>query len=118
VWDVPGQERFRNIAEDAYRGSRGALVAYDITRRQTWINAKGWVHDIRSVLSDHDARMVPFILGTLSRLLDSQALKRCVVLIQCSLSLSLTHTHVHTHTHTHTHSWHAKRSSFAEAGVC
>lgn len=35
IWDTAGQERYRAITSAYYRGTYGALVVYDITRRAT-----------------------------------------------------------------------------------
>lgn len=34
IWDTAGQERFRAVTRSYYRGAAGALMVYDITRRQ------------------------------------------------------------------------------------
>jgi Ras-related protein Rab-11A len=43
VWDTAGQERFRSMASAYYRGAMGALLVYDITRRNTFENLDKWV---------------------------------------------------------------------------
>ncbi|GFN82255.1 ras-like GTP-binding protein ypt1 [Plakobranchus ocellatus] len=36
VWDLAGQERFRNITLSYLRGARGVLLVYDITNRESF----------------------------------------------------------------------------------
>ncbi|CAN1282580.1 Ras-related protein Rab11C [Linum perenne] len=36
IWDTAGQERYRAITSAYYRGAVGALLVYDITKRQTF----------------------------------------------------------------------------------
>ncbi|KAK8550864.1 hypothetical protein V6N12_039547 [Hibiscus sabdariffa] len=40
IWDTAGQERYRAITSAYYRGAVGALLVYDITKRQTFDNVK------------------------------------------------------------------------------
>lgn len=36
IWDTAGQENFRSITRSYYRSVIGALLVYDITRRDTF----------------------------------------------------------------------------------
>uniref|UniRef100_A0A671FGF4 RAB2A, member RAS oncogene family n=1 Tax=Rhinolophus ferrumequinum TaxID=59479 RepID=A0A671FGF4_RHIFE len=47
IWDTAGQESFRSIARSYYRGAAGALLAYDITRRDTFNHLTTWLEDAR-----------------------------------------------------------------------
>jgi small GTP-binding protein len=42
IWDLAGQPRFEFVRQGFYRGSRGGLLLYDVTRRRTFINAEAW----------------------------------------------------------------------------
>ncbi|CAL9769417.1 unnamed protein product, partial [Musa acuminata subsp. burmannicoides] len=42
-----GQESFRSITRSYYRGAAGALLVYDITRRETFNHVASWVEDAR-----------------------------------------------------------------------
>ncbi|KAJ3612586.1 hypothetical protein NHX12_020857 [Muraenolepis orangiensis] len=46
VWDTAGQERFRTITQSYYRSAHGAIIAYDITRRETFDSVKHWVQEV------------------------------------------------------------------------
>lgn len=46
IWDTAGQERFRTITESYYRGSNAVLIIYDITDKETFINAEFWIKQI------------------------------------------------------------------------
>lgn len=48
VWDTAGSESFRSITRSYYRGAAGALLVYDITRRESFLNIKGWLDDVRA----------------------------------------------------------------------
>jgi small GTP-binding protein len=42
VWDLAGQERFEVVRAGFYRGARGGLLVYDVTRKRTFINIDRW----------------------------------------------------------------------------
>ena len=42
VWDLAGQPRFEIVRQGFYRGARGGLLVYDVTRRRTFLNAENW----------------------------------------------------------------------------
>ena len=42
-----GQESFRSITRSYYRGAAGALLVYDITRRDTFNHLVSWLDDAR-----------------------------------------------------------------------
>jgi Ras-related protein Rab-2A len=48
IWDTAGQESFRSITRSYYRGACGALLVYDVTRRETFNHLKSWLDDARS----------------------------------------------------------------------
>ncbi|CEG74011.1 Putative Ras-like protein Rab-2A [Rhizopus microsporus] len=47
IWDTAGQESFRSITRSYYRGAAGALLVYDITRRETFEHLSVWLEDVR-----------------------------------------------------------------------
>lgn len=48
IWDTAGQERFRAVTSAYYRGAVGALIVYDISRRQTFENVGRWLNELNS----------------------------------------------------------------------
>jgi len=47
MWDTAGQEVFRSITRSYYRNAAGALLVYDITRRETFDHMKRWLEEAR-----------------------------------------------------------------------
>lgn len=47
IWDTAGQESFRSITRSYYRGAAGALLVYDITRRDTFKHLSRWLDEAR-----------------------------------------------------------------------
>jgi len=47
IWDTAGQESFRSIARSYYRDAAGALLVYDVTRRETFQHLQRWLQETR-----------------------------------------------------------------------
>ncbi|XP_058868491.1 ras-related protein Rab-2B-like isoform X2 [Acipenser ruthenus] len=65
IWDTAGQESFRSITRSYYRGAAGALLVYDITRRETFNHLTSWLEDARQHASSN---MVIMLIGNKSDL--------------------------------------------------
>eukprot|EP00008_Paramoeba_atlantica_P013207 CAMPEP_0201478042 /NCGR_PEP_ID=MMETSP0151_2-20130828/2965_1 /ASSEMBLY_ACC=CAM_ASM_000257 /TAXON_ID=200890 /ORGANISM="Paramoeba atlantica, Strain 621/1 / CCAP 1560/9" /LENGTH=211 /DNA_ID=CAMNT_0047858975 /DNA_START=449 /DNA_END=1084 /DNA_ORIENTATION=+ len=48
LWDTAGQERFRSLIPSYIRDSSVAIVVYDITNRQSFLNTGKWIEDVRA----------------------------------------------------------------------
>ena len=48
IWDTAGQERYKSITSAYYKGSRGAFVVYDITRKSTYDNIDKWIGELKT----------------------------------------------------------------------
>ena len=47
IWDTAGQEKYKAITSAYYKGSKGALVIYDITQKETFANIEKWINDLK-----------------------------------------------------------------------
>lgn len=47
LWDTAGQERYKSITAAYYKGAKGAMIVYDITRAETFKNVDKWFNEIR-----------------------------------------------------------------------
>ncbi|GAB5590526.1 GTPase Ryh1 [Umbelopsis nana] len=47
LWDTAGQERFRSLIPSYIRDSSVAVVVYDITNRNSFLNTAKWIDDVR-----------------------------------------------------------------------
>jgi Ras-related protein Rab-11A len=71
IWDTAGQERYRAITSAYYRGAVGALLVYDITKRQSFDNVHRWLRELR----DHaDSSIVIMMVGNKSDLTHLRAI--------------------------------------------
>lgn len=47
IWDTPGRDTFRSLTTPLYYMAVGALLVYDITRRETFNHLASWLEDAR-----------------------------------------------------------------------
>ena len=65
IWDTAGQESFRSITRSYYRGAAGALLVYDLTRRDTFNHLSRWLEEARQ---HSHSNMVIMLIGNKSDL--------------------------------------------------
>eukprot|EP01105_Mastigella_eilhardi_P016867 TRINITY_DN3862_c0_g1_i1.p1 TRINITY_DN3862_c0_g1~~TRINITY_DN3862_c0_g1_i1.p1 ORF type:complete len:221 (-),score=67.06 TRINITY_DN3862_c0_g1_i1:144-806(-) len=73
IWDTAGQEKFRSITRSYYRGSAGALLVYDITRRDTFDHLTTWLEDCRG---NSTQNIVVMLIGNKADLENSRAVSK------------------------------------------
>ncbi|VVB18105.1 unnamed protein product [Arabis nemorensis] len=71
IWDTAGQERYRAVTSAYYRGAVGAMLVYDITRRQTFDHIPRWLEELRA---HADKNIVIILIGNKSDLEDQRAI--------------------------------------------
>jgi len=47
IWDTAGQEKFRNIAKQYYKGANGVLLVYDICNRKSFERVEFWMNELK-----------------------------------------------------------------------
>ena len=48
IWDTAGQEAFRSISRAYYRGAIGALMVFDVGRKDSFQHIQDWYDDVMS----------------------------------------------------------------------
>ncbi|VVB13943.1 unnamed protein product [Arabis nemorensis] len=71
IWDTAGQERYRAVTSAYYRGAVGAMLVYDVTRRQTFDHIPRWLEELRG---HADKNIVIILIGNKSDLEDQRAI--------------------------------------------
>ena len=69
IWDTAGQERYKSITSAYYKGSKGALIVYDITRKATFENVDKWIDELKEKGSDN---ILIMLIGNKSDLEDKR----------------------------------------------
>ncbi len=57
IWDLAGQPKFREVRKEFYRGAKGAILVFDISRRETFDNILHWANEFL-----HNSGRYPVVL--------------------------------------------------------
>ena len=52
IWDTAGQDRFRSITKNYYKGAHGIILIYDITNKKSFENVRNWINQIKEEVSE------------------------------------------------------------------
>lgn len=55
LWDTAGCERFQTMLPLYYRGCHGAILVYDVTRRDTFNKLRDWLLELQNNLTNDNA---------------------------------------------------------------
>ena len=82
IGDIAGQKSYRSITPSYHRCATGALLVYDITRRDTFNHLTRWLEDARQ---HSNSIMVIVLIGNKSNLEDMREVKKEEggVLLEC-----------------------------------
>eukprot|EP00921_Rhytidocystis_pertsovi_P002976 GHVQ01004961.1.p1 GENE.GHVQ01004961.1~~GHVQ01004961.1.p1 ORF type:complete len:283 (+),score=37.54 GHVQ01004961.1:543-1391(+) len=75
IWDTAGQERYRSITSAHYRRAVGALLVYDVTRKNTFLNASKWLEELRQ---NAEPDIVVMLVGNKVDLVEKEPGERAV----------------------------------------
>lgn len=53
IWDTAGQDRFRAITKNYYKGAHGIILVYDVTNINSFNNIKSWISQIKENTTDN-----------------------------------------------------------------
>mmetsp|Transcript_25147 Transcript_25147/g.63808 ORF Transcript_25147/g.63808 Transcript_25147/m.63808 type:complete len:212 (-) Transcript_25147:559-1194(-) len=69
LWDTAGQERFRSLIPSYIRDSSVAVVVYDCTNRQSFLNTARWIQEVRT---ERGSDVIIFLVGNKTDLVDKR----------------------------------------------
>lgn len=58
IWDTAGQERFKTIVRSFYRGAKGIVLCFDLSRPDTLESLASWIEEINKVVPYCDMILV------------------------------------------------------------
>ena len=68
-WDTAGQEKYRAIASAYYKNAQGAIIVYDISRKETFENIENWLNELKQ---HGDPNIDMMILGNKTDLVEQR----------------------------------------------
>ena len=57
-WDTAGQEKYRALSSAYYKNAHGAVIVYDITRKETFDSLNNWLAELR----EHSVKDIQIII--------------------------------------------------------
>lgn len=67
IWDTAGQERFRTLTSSYYRGAHGVILVYDVTCRESFVNAREiWMRELQTY-ADPGAMVLMLVANKVDR---------------------------------------------------
>ena len=75
--DTAGEERFRAITKNYYKGSDGILLLYDVTNKESFKNVESWIESIQDSLGkDTNSKYIIILIANKIDLIGFEDLKR------------------------------------------
>ena len=53
LWDTAGQDKFRAITRNYYKGASGIILIFDVTNLNSYENIKKWINEIKEEISEN-----------------------------------------------------------------
>ncbi|XP_074558348.1 ras-related protein RABH1e [Curcuma longa] len=69
LWDTAGQERFRSLIPSYIRDSSVAIIVYDISNRQSFLNTSRWIEEVRT---ERGSDVIIVLVGNKTDLIDKR----------------------------------------------
>ncbi len=57
-YDTAGEERYKAVTACHYRNAKGAIIVYDVTNRESFVNLQKWLADAKELASEDCQIMV------------------------------------------------------------
>ncbi len=99
IWDLAGQEHFKNVRSTFYKGAQGALAVYSTVERSSFDNIKSWLDECWT----NAAKKIPIVLignkiDLREQFKDNPAMKQTLVTTEEGQQLADTIAKMGTHT--------------------
>ena len=58
IWDTAGQDRFKNIAKNYFRGAHAVIFVFDVNKKKTTENLKFWMDNANENASEETVKIL------------------------------------------------------------
>ncbi|CAD8209011.1 unnamed protein product [Paramecium pentaurelia] len=58
IWDTCGQERFKSITKNTFKGAQGFVLVYDITSKSSFEHVEDWLESIKDNIDTNTVSIV------------------------------------------------------------
>ncbi len=58
IWDLAGQDVFRQLRASFYEGAKGLIIMFDVTRQETFASISKWIKEAMGFLGEN----IPYII--------------------------------------------------------
>ena len=72
IWDTAGEERFRNITSQYYKGAEGIILVFDLTKKESFDKINDWIKQIK--LNTQSDEIAIVLLGNKKDLVDMRVI--------------------------------------------
>ena len=75
IWDTVGQEKFRHLTKQYFRNCHGAIIVFDLTRKDSFDGVQKWIEE----LEDYSSNIPILIVGNKSDLINEREVNEDVI---------------------------------------
>jgi small GTP-binding protein len=58
IWDLAGQQHFKWVRQEFYKGAKGIVYVFDLTNRKTFESLTSWKKEIQKIIKDFSSILV------------------------------------------------------------
>ena len=88
IWDIGGQERFKFLHRSFYEGAAGAVLAFDLSRQNTFSGMKTWLSEMRSLMANEIPKVIignkSDLIPEIGQIIDRSAIEQYARKEHCS----------------------------------
>ncbi len=80
IWDLAGQQHFKWVRQEFYKGAKGIVYVFDLTNKKTFENLTNWKEEIEKVIDGFSSILVgnkADLLNSENRVIEKEESENC-----------------------------------------